>query len=67
MFELSVRCLACGRLKTIKVPEKGYKAWQITHIPIQHAMPEVSPEDREMLLSHICGECFEALYGPDCE
>lgn len=67
MYELSLRCLVCGRPKVIKVPKKGYKAWQIDHIPIQHAMPEVSADDREMLMSQICGECFDALYGPDCE
>ena len=58
---LDRECSDCGRVKQIEVPDAGYIAWQKGTL-IQHAMPEVSKEDRELLISGICGTCFDKLF-----
>ena len=62
MLELSITCRRCGKVKVIKVQKKGYEAWLSGRVAIQHAMPEVSADDREMLMSQICGECFDEMF-----
>ena len=30
---------------------------------IQHAMPYLSADERELLISGICGDCFDKMFG----
>lgn len=64
MLEIDVRCPFCGKKYTVKVPETGYKKWQEGTL-IQLAMPDVSPEDRESLISGICTTCWIKTFGGD--
>jgi len=43
------------------VPRLGYAAWQ-AGILIQQAMPGVSIEDRETLISSLCHHCQEQMF-----
>ena len=47
----------------IDIPEEAYKKWQ-NGTRIQMAMPMLSPDDREILISGICGPCFDKIF-PD--
>jgi hypothetical protein len=62
MIEITERCLVCHREVTIEVPEDGYERWQVGLQKIQHAMPSVSAEDRELLISGTCARCFARLF-----
>lgn len=60
-FETEVTCNMCKTTKVIVVPKDGYKRW-ISGECIQNAMPSVKAEDRELLISGICGKCFDSLF-----
>ena len=53
-----VKCRQCEVSHTIEVPKDGWKAWRSGTL-IQEALPGVSSGDRELLISGICGECFD--------
>jgi hypothetical protein len=55
-----------GRLvaRTIPVTPEQLAAWQAGAL-IQEAMPQLSPEDREFILSGISPEEFAATFGED--
>ena len=62
-YQLSIRCCRCGELKTFTVPVKGFDNYMFnTHICIQDAMPDVSPENREMMITGICSSCWKKLF-----
>ena len=62
-YELTIKCCRCGELKKFTVPVKGFDNYMFNrHINIQDAMPEVSPENREMIISQICPKCWEQLF-----
>ena len=65
MLEVEVTCIVCGTTKKIQVPESGFKAWYNRGVLIQSAMPSVPAEDREMMMSQICGKCFEEMFADD--
>lgn len=56
-------CIDCKDLIRIEVPEEAYKKWQ-NGIRIQSAMPMLSSDEREILISGICGPCFDKMF-PD--
>lgn len=62
MTVVDVVCPFCGKEYTITVPVKGFQEWK-NGISIQRAMPELSAEDRESLISGICLECWEKTFG----
>lgn len=58
--EVAVRCRLCGVRAPITVPVVGFNQW-IQGTLIQRAMPQVSPEDREFLISRTCPDCWNAM------
>lgn len=60
----SKRCVLCGKVSMVEVPEAGYDKWQ-SGAMIQDAMPELSSDDRELLISGTDPECWNKLYGAD--
>lgn len=59
-------CPFCGRQYTISVPTDDFIEWQCGEL-IQNAMPYLSAENREFLISGICRECQEKIFGGDEE
>jgi len=58
-------CPMCGDTKVLSLPEAGYKAWQ-NGTMIQRALPELSADDRERLISGICPTCWDKMFSvPD--
>lgn len=62
MVEISCVCAICGKGRTVKVSKVGYDRWLKGEL-IQNALPELSVDDRELLMSGICGECFDKIFG----
>lgn len=52
------------REKEINVTEAELRAWQ-GGLHIQHAMPNVSPSDREFILSGITDEEWDTCFGEE--
>ena len=57
-----VGCIKCAEAQHITVGHADLDAWQNGTL-IQDAMPYLSADDREILISGICGECFDKIYG----
>jgi hypothetical protein len=57
----------CGKRSTFKVDSGNFKSWQTGALLIQDAMPEVSIENRELLISNTCGKCFDSLFPKEPE
>lgn len=53
-------CVSCGKFCTVSCTPDEYRAWQNGQL-IQNAMPNVPKAERELLISGLCGECFDQL------
>lgn len=64
-------CPFCTKRTEVQVDEGRYAAWQHDWKSggplcyIQVAMPELSADDREVLISGTCPECWERVFGGD--
>lgn len=54
-------CPHCDKIQTVTVPHESYRAWQFG-MKIQDAMPTVSADDREILITGICPTCWDELF-----
>lgn len=61
---LEARCQKCKTTKRILVDPNGYHRW-INGMVIQRALPDLSREQREILISGYCGPCFDELFPND--
>ena len=59
---VEVECLSCKTKHTILVPTGGYKKWASGLAHIQDAMPGLSEDERELLVSNICPTCWDKLF-----
>lgn len=59
---IEINCPFCGTIHYVAVNEKNYEAW-INGELIQNAMPELTPTEREQLISNLCPKCQENIFG----
>ena len=69
MTELKVKCDMCNKMHTIEIEEGSLARWEYNESlpdrasdPIQDVLPELSPADRELLLTKTCDKCWHKLY-----
>ena len=55
---IHAKCMSCGIITVIKVKEDDYYEWEGGEL-IQRAFPYLSADERELLISQICGPCFD--------
>ena len=60
---IEVECVSCKTKHTVLVPTSGYKKWASGQAKIQDAMPQLSADERELLMSNICPACWDKLFG----
>jgi len=65
-IRIHLECKECGKPKFVDVNTFGFLRWQQGML-IQRALPELSTDDRELLISRICPECWTKLFPPDKE
>jgi len=63
---VEVECIVCKTKHTILVPTAAYKLWASGQAKIQDALHMLSDDERELLMSNICGKCFDRVF-TDCE
>lgn len=64
MIKIHKECKLCKTSRTIEVKKDDYeKVQQGEHI--QNAMPYLTADERELLISGICGTCFDEMFGDD--
>jgi len=55
------QCRECKVKYIIVIREEDYLNWQ-HHMLIQDAFPYLTADQRELLMSGICGKCFNKLF-----
>ena len=60
------KCVFCHKFVEIKMPVEGYKKY-IEGALVQDAFPEMRVEDREFLISGICEDCQNDIFGENDE
>lgn len=58
-------CNKCGAATTMMVRIEDLVMWELGKY-IQEAMPYLSADERELLISGTCGVCWEKMFG-NCE
>ena len=59
---VEIICPFCHREHYVEVNTDAYYRWQKGEL-IQNAMPDLSPTEREQLISWLCPECQEIVFG----
>lgn len=70
MFEMieveTPACPECGLISFLSVPKTGYGLWK-GGMFIQLALPDLSSNDRELLLTGFHPECWDIAFPPEDE
>lgn len=61
---VSVPCRQCKQLRVFNVNTEGLKRW-IQGELIQRVLPELSPSQRELLISNTCNDCWQKMFPPE--
>ncbi len=56
--QVTAKCPSCGLTMHLSVSESGWAEWESGAL-IQDALPELTPDQREMLLTGLCAACFD--------
>ena len=57
LMTVARRCPFCQKVTSVAVDPEGYVLWARGGACVQDALPEVSAEDREVLISGLCLRC----------
>lgn len=61
-MKLNIACRYCESDHEIEVDDVKYTSWKNGDGFIQDIMPELSPSDRELLISETCNECWSIMF-----
>lgn len=64
MKTLTIQCKKCGQESFLMVDENKWLSWQNGEL-IQTVFPELSLADRELMISHICPDCWNIIFKED--
>jgi hypothetical protein len=60
---VNVKCPLCKKEYTVKnVPVKGFMEWKEGGKHIQDALPTLSADDREALITGVCKTCWDNMF-----
>ena len=59
---IAIVCSFCREVHVVEVKLAQYKAWQNGEL-IQNAMPDLTPTEREQLISGLCPKCQAEMFG----
>ena len=64
---MHIECRICKNNYVVDVDMEKYTSWKDGSGYIQDIMPELSADDRELLISNTCGNCWIEIFGTDDE
>lgn len=64
---VDIICPCCAGQTALRVPLEGYTEWLQGTILIQNALPTLTPDERELLISGTCEKCFNDLFNTEDE
>ena len=59
---MTIKCRICKESFDVPAKEEDIKLWE-DGLPAQRAMPYLSADERELLISQTCGPCFDKMFG----
>ena len=59
-----VKCDYCEKVYRLALSEDQERRWKRGQL-IEHVAPHLTPAERELLMSGLCGACFEKLTARD--
>ena len=59
---IEVECRMCGKQYNLKAEKEDIQKW-MNGMNIQDALPYMPEEQRELLISGTCPECWDKLFG----
>ena len=62
IINVTCKCPVCGGSRSVKVQLAGYLAWIHGLLRIQRALPELTLDERELLLTGIDDRCWDRLF-----
>lgn len=65
-ISIRTQCPDCKKVTNIEVTNEGYRKRQSGAL-VQVAFPELDRVQREMLITGICGECWDKMFSLDDE
>ena len=60
---IQTQCVFCGTVHTRYIPMEKYIAWRIKGQLIQDVFPDMSSDEREILISGTC--CWDAMFSEE--
>ena len=67
IMHISKNCVECDKTVEFDIRAEDYDHWKEGGILIEDALWYISPDNREMLLSGICGDCWNKLFSEESE
>lgn len=61
-YKIITTCPFCGHAHSVFVNEADYWDWQDGTL-VQDAFPYLSADDRELLISGCCSQCWNKMFG----
>jgi len=61
LVEVATTCRQCEKVVWVEAPEEEWEAY-LSGTVAQLAFTNLTPDERELLISHICGTCFDKLF-----
>lgn len=61
LTKFAIQCSKCNKIFQFELDSSKLKRWQHGE-KIQNLFPELSADDRELLISGVCGECFDKMW-----
>lgn len=58
---IEATCISCGKVKQFTIAYEDFLRWEAGEL-LQNVFPKVSVDDRELLISGMCGPCFDRLF-----
>lgn len=59
-----VACRFCGSVHELSIAPSDFASWRKGEL-IQDAMPYLTAEERELLISGTCDDCWSEMFGQD--
>ena len=58
-ISVKTQCPFCGKVRVLEnIPRHRFFEWKEGYKNIQDALPELSADDREALMTGICNKCY---------
>lgn len=62
---LKAKCRTCKEVHELEVSQQGLVRYEKGRSYIQDCFPELTVDERELLISGTCGTCFDKMFGEE--